>query len=399
MLRTRRAAVPAWPAGGYYWKGQVMRHPAMLIIGIAVAALVLGAAPAAQATNPDVNRLTNTGSSADATVNPGESIQDAVDAAAVGDTILVKRGTYFESVSIQTDGITLRARGRVTLRPPDDGAGLCNAPGDLVGICVVPADIDLATFLYTTRVKDVSIRGFKVVGFAGDGVFGFGTENLHVTHVRAIDNTSYGVASFDGVGTRFTHNAAHGAHDAGVYIGDSPDANAVVRDNVSWGNGFGILVRHAHHTVVYNNKSWSNCIGVFLLHDGQAEGSGDNAVLDNIVRDNNESCTQFAGFLHVPTIGGGGIVAAGSLHNVISDNKVTGNSGDTPYSGGIVLVATTIPNQDGSFTASTGNVVVQNRLRHNGPADIVQDAASQPNVFLDNRCDTSTPDGLCESGH
>ena len=127
--------------------------------------------------------------------------------------------------------------------------------------------------------------------------------------------------------------------------------------------------------------------------------SGDNAVLKNSVRDNNESCTQYAGFLHVPTIGGGGIVAAGSLHNVVSDNKVTGNSGDTPYSGGIVVVATTIPDADGSFTPSTGNVVVQNRLRHNHPADIVQDTASQPNVFLDNRCDTSTPDGLCESGH
>ena len=341
----------------------------------------------------------DTGSPGDATVRPGESIQAAVDAAAAGDTILVKPGTYFESVSIQTDGITLKAKGRVTLRPPHDGAGLCNAPGDLVGICVVPADIDLATSTYTTRVKNVTIRGLKVVGFAGDGVFGFGTENLHVSDVRAIGNTSYGVASFDGHGTEFMHNAATGAHDAGVYIGDSPDANAVVRNNVSWGNGFGILVRHAHHTVVYKNKSWRNCIGVFLLHDGQAEGSGDNAVLDNMVRDNNESCTQFAGFLHVPTIGGGGIVAAGSLHNVISDNTVTGNSGDTPYSGGIVLVATTIPNQDGSFTASTGNVVVQNRLRHNSPADIVQDDASQPNAFLDNRCNTSTPHGLCVVHH
>lgn len=358
-----------------------------LAAGSLVAAMTFPSAVAADA-----------GSSADATVGPGESIQDAVDAAAVGDTIEVERGTYFESVSIQTDGITLKANGRVTLRPPDDGAGLCNAPGDLVGICVVPADIDLAIFMYTTRVKDVTISGFKVVGFA-DGVFGFGTENLSATHVRAIDNTSYGVASFDGVGTQFTHNVATGAHDAGVYIGDSPDANAVVRDNLSWGNGFGILVRHAHHTVVYDNRVWGNCIGVFLLHDGQAEGSGDNAVLDNSVRDNNESCTQYAGFLHVPTVGGGGIVAAGSLHNVISDNRVTGNSGDTPYSGGIVLVATTIPNEDGSFTASTGNVVVQNRLRHNDPADIVLDNASQPNVFLDNRCATSTPDGLCESLH
>jgi parallel beta helix pectate lyase-like protein len=330
------------------------------------------------------------------TVRPGDSIQDAVDAAAPGDTVVVKRGTYFESVSIQKDGITLKAKGRVTLRPPKDGAGLCNVPGDLVGICVVPSGINLNTNAYTTRVMNVTIRGFKVVGFAGDGIFGFGTKNFHVSDVRATDNTSYGVASFDGIGTQFTHNAASGAHDAGLYVGDSPDANAVIRDNRSWDNALGILVRHARHVLVYDNDVWSNCLGVFLLHDGQVEGSGDNAVLHNRVRGNNESCTQFAGFLHVPSIGGGGIVAAGSLHNVIAENTVTGNRGTSPFSGGIVLVATTIPNADGSFTASTGNVVVRNRLRNNKPADLVQDAASQPNAFLDNRCDTSTPEGLCE---
>ena len=188
-----------------------------------------------------------------------------------------------------------------------------------------------------------------------------------------------------------------GSHDAGVYIGDSPDARAVVRHNRTWGNALGILIRHAHHVTAYGNRVWGNCIGVFLLHDGQAEGSGDNAVLDNRVRNNNESCTQFAGFLHVPSIGGGGIVAAGSTNNVIADDKVTRNAGDTPFSGGIVLVATTIANQDASFTASTGNVVVQNRSQGNEPADIVQDTASQPNALLDNRCDTSMPVGLCES--
>jgi hypothetical protein len=43
-----------------------------------------------------------------------------------------------------------------------------------------------------------------VVGFEGDGVFGFGTENLKVSHVVAIDNSAYGVASFEGIGTTFT---------------------------------------------------------------------------------------------------------------------------------------------------------------------------------------------------
>ena len=51
---------------------------------------------------------------------------------------------------------------------------------------------------YTNRLRDVTIAGFAITGFTGDGVFGFGTENLKVSHVVAAGNTAYGVASFDG---------------------------------------------------------------------------------------------------------------------------------------------------------------------------------------------------------
>jgi hypothetical protein len=50
-------------------------------------------------------------------VHPGDSIHAAVDAASPGDTIMVRAGTYRESVKIQTDGLTLRAKGSVTLIP------------------------------------------------------------------------------------------------------------------------------------------------------------------------------------------------------------------------------------------------------------------------------------------
>ena len=122
-----------------------------------------------------------------------------------------------------------------------------------------------------------------MVGFAGDGVFGFHTENLTVSHVVAINNAAYGVASFDGIGTTFTRNSVSGSHDAGIYIGDSLEANAVVSHNRAWGNALGILVRHSQQAVVSDNEAWGNCIGVFLLADGQDGGSGQTAVLNNTV--------------------------------------------------------------------------------------------------------------------
>ena len=187
-------------------------------------------------------------------VHPGESIQAAVDAATPGDTVMVKAGTYRESVRIQTDGLTLRAQGSVTLEPPNYGAGECYLPGHVAAFCVVPADFDPSLGTYTRRVRNVTITGFRIVGF-DDGVFGFGTENLTVSDVVAIDNSDYGVASFEGVGTTFTRNATSGSHDAGIYIGDSMDASAVVTHNRSSDNALGILVRHSRHVVVSRSES------------------------------------------------------------------------------------------------------------------------------------------------
>jgi hypothetical protein len=325
-------------------------------------------------------------------VHPGESIQAAVDAAEPGDTVVVKAGTYRENVTINKSDLTLKAQGTVTLEPPSDGPGQCLWIQD-VGICVAPAPGSYY------RVRDVTITGFRVVGFPGSGIFGYHTRNLKVSSVVATENAAYGVASFDGIGTTFTGNAVSGSHDAGIYIGDSLEADAVVSHNHAWNNALGILVRHSRRVLISGNESRGNCIGVFLLADGQAGGSGETAVINNTVVANNDVCTQFAAVdpPFLPILGGGGIVLAGSERNSVLFNDVRDNRSSTAtmFSGGIVLIATPRANEDGSFDASTDNLVALNRLRGNQPADIVNDAASTPNVIAGNQCRSSVPGGLC----
>jgi hypothetical protein len=325
-------------------------------------------------------------------VHPGDLIQAAVDAASPGDTVVVKEGTYRESVRIEKDGLTLRAQGRVTLEPPDYGSGECYIPGHIAGFCVIPADFEPSSGSYTNRVRDVTITGFRIVGF-DDGVFGFGTENLRASDVVAINNSDYGLASFEGKGTTFTRNSTSGSHDAGIYVGDSPDADAVVRHNRSWNNSLGILIRNSDHAIVFHNEIWGNCLGVFLLADQRPGGSGYVEVRNNTVSGNNRLCPAFEDFL--PDLGGGGIVLAGSQHNTIFHNLVTDNRGSTGFSGGIVLVITPLANTAGTSDVSRDNRVVLNRLHGNEPADIVVDAESTPNDIVRNRCSTSIPDGLC----
>ena len=146
--------------------------------------------------------------------------------------------------------------------------------------------------------------------------------------------------------------------------------------NRTWDNQFGVLVRHTHDVAVVRNRVHDNCLGVFLLDDGQPGGSADNAVLGNQVRRNNHRCAVEE-VPNTPFIRGGGIVAAGSQHNLIARNVVRGNRGHTRFSGGIVLVATPAASADGSFSAATHNLVIHNRASRNLPADLVEDRAAR----------------------
>ncbi|MCE0445358.1 hypothetical protein LT493_10985 [Streptomyces tricolor] len=52
-------------------------------------------------------------------MHPGQSIQKAVNAAKAGDTVFVLAGTYRESVTVKTAGLTLRGAGPGTvIQPP-----------------------------------------------------------------------------------------------------------------------------------------------------------------------------------------------------------------------------------------------------------------------------------------
>ena len=208
-----------------------------------------------------------------------------------------------------------------------------------------------------------------------------GTRNLHISGVFAVGNEGYGVASFDGVGTRIDWNAATGSEVAGIYVGDSPRADAMVKHNHTWNNQFGFFVRHTHDVTLRANRTWQNCIGALLLDDGQPEGSGDNHVFSNRVLRNNHTCVDDE---DGTTFSGGGIVLLGSRHNGIANNTVRGNNKVSDFSGGIVLLG-----------HANRNRVAHNFLRNNQPADIRKDQTSVRNRFVDNNCETSQPAWIC----
>src|ERR687890_1083519 len=168
-------------------------------------------------------------------VRPGESIQKAIEAADPGDTIVVLGGVHHESVVIKKDGISLRGVDAV-LKPPAKPSSPCGASG----FCV--------------KADNVSISGFTVRNFRDFGIVAMGARNAKFMANRAFNNGEYGIAAFSSTGTHIIANLTSGSDEAGIYVGDSPHADATVAANETYGNLFGILVRNASHGKIAANQ-------------------------------------------------------------------------------------------------------------------------------------------------
>jgi nitrous oxidase accessory protein NosD len=344
-----------------------------LTLGLAAIALTVLAAPAFAKTR---------------NVWPGHSIQKAVNRAHPGDTVLVHRGTYHQTVVIRKNGIHLVGH-HVTLLPPAHPTGLCtqvSAPS-VSGICVV-GNLGSSFNAIPPAARGNSISGFRVEHFSGEGIFLYNVAGTSITHDIAAWNGDYGIVGFVQHGGRYLWNVSHDNGAPGFYLGDSPHANYVIAHNVAFNNEFGIFVRHSAHGVVRDNQMWGNCIGVFFLDDGQPGGEHNLTLSHNKSWANDKAC---AASDDGPAVSGIGVLLLGAQHSTVHDNTIRNNvaSGPSPFSGGLLLLSAG-PGHDAAFDTVTGN-----HLSGNSPFDILWDGAGAGNVFSGNSCATSSPSWIC----
>jgi parallel beta-helix repeat protein len=317
-------------------------------------------------------------------VGPGESIQKAVAAAEPGDTIVV-RGTHHEAVVIRKDGIKLVGQDAV-LKSPDEPRTPCFAPA---GFCVL-GDVNFQTGAVSDYVQDVTISGFTIRGFEGFGIVALGARDAKFEKNRAFDNGEYGITAFASKGTQVLANTTSGSGEAGIYIGDSPRANATVAANDTYGNLFGIFVRNARGGSISANNVHNNCVGLMVLADAPGP-AGNFEVRGNTVHKNTRSCPAGE---EGGSISGVGIALLGARDMKIQGNSIFDNvpSGPSEFHGGVVLVR---GGDEGTGTAPKDNLVEGNTVLRNRP-DIFWDKSGSGNRFVSNVCNTSVPTRLCD---
>jgi parallel beta-helix repeat protein len=328
-------------------------------------------------------------------VHPGQSIQAAVNQAQPGDTVLVKPGVYHQAVQIRTDGITLRGSGDflggTVIKPPAGPIrNLCSNPQVFgpTGVCILAKKVNQKTGAVITPVYNDTVTGLYVTGFSSNGVFGYGTYGLTVQRVTAVDDGFYGISRFESTKTLFANDTAIGNDEAGFYVGDSPNAATVVRNNVAKGNALGIFIRHARGVTVMNNRATGNCQGVLVLDDGEPGGAGNAVVQSNSIFRNNKFCPANE---EAPPLQGGGILLFGATQTKVANNSLKGNVGKQINSGGIVVLsAAPFQGSDPQF-----DTISRNTAFNDHPADLRWDGSGNNINFVANHCAKSIPNGLC----
>ncbi|MFE5808739.1 nitrous oxide reductase family maturation protein NosD [Streptomyces sp. NPDC056491] len=365
--------------------------------------------------------LAPSASAAGRRVHPGDSIQDAVNSARPGDIITVMPGTYYENVLI-TKRLTLRGWGAGTvIKPPvtavtpttparpttpaAPGTPVAPAPG-ASGAPVAPgasgralacsqADTGICVMGTAEQpVVGVDIRSLTVSGFKRNGVWASYTDRLSVQRVTAENNGTWGIAQERSTRGLFRDNVARDNAESGLFIANTVDREggatdtlgAVVRRNTLTGNRIGVTVRRVRNLAVYGNSVTGNCGGIFVVGDEGEPGAGDMTIRGNRIHENNKFCK---GNSRLPDIQGVGIVLTGAEETVVRSNSIRGNVGASPLSGGILLFKSFVG------ATNTDNVIRDNVVRDNKPADLANQGTGTGNRFVNNRCGSSVPAGMC----
>lgn len=301
-------------------------------------------------------------------------IQDAVDAAAAGDTIKVAPGTYQEDVTIpETTPVSL-----IGTNPANT---IIDAMGKANGIFIngfingVPPSYPGPTQIANT-LRDVTVSGFTVKNANFEGILVTNASYVTLWNNRVINN------------------------DRALALGPSacepgsPQGFPAFETNENFDCGEGIHLSGVDHSTVADNVSENNAGGVLLSDD--TGPTYHNLISGNTVADNPYDCGITLAS-HDAYGNTGEPYGYGVYRNTIAGNTSTKNGTAIAGAGAGVGLFASAPG-----TQTYGNVVIKNRLTNNGLPGVAMHSHTpgqnlNDNVITENYISGNGPDSDVQS--
>ncbi|MCK4736060.1 MAG: right-handed parallel beta-helix repeat-containing protein [Methanophagales archaeon] len=235
-------------------------------------------------------------------VNPGDSIQSAVNVANSGDTIIVRDGTYTENVDVNK---------LLTIRSEN---GYEN--------CIIQA-ANSNNHAITIAANSVTINGFTVTGVTGNykaGIYGASVEHCTISNNKAEYN-DVGIYLYQSSSNIITDNIISNNDHISIYLDISCSNNEISNNIISDNTGGGNILLHGHcsNNEIANNIFSNNECGIHIRWDSKnniitkntitsngkgvrfSDGASDNIFyLNNFI--NNDQNTVFDGYTPLTNI-------------------------------------------------------------------------------------------------
>ncbi|HET8734846.1 MAG TPA: right-handed parallel beta-helix repeat-containing protein, partial [Anaeromyxobacteraceae bacterium] len=171
-------------------------------------------------------------------VSPGESIQAAIDRARPGGIVMIRPGTYRETADA-TNGLNItKGISLVGLKSRGQGVVLENAGDQKNAIVAVTPDhtncmgchsslappfprlpgVKSGGPMTSYAIKDLTISGITMKGFANNGLFARGIDGFTFVDVHSVGNKNYGIFPVSSRNGVITRSSATGADDSGIWV-------------------------------------------------------------------------------------------------------------------------------------------------------------------------------------